>query len=733
MGVARGGATGDLTIRGSSSEQTSVAPAGSTAFYNSAPFAGDLAIEQLTVTGAAAGAGVSGVKLQQWTGDLAVIEAIFERLSDAAIDVTGLTGDVWLQSNLFDRVGDNVQDAAVRLSEVSGAGVISGNDFNDGMGAAMLLSSGGERTATWLVDDNAIEGDGSLFSTTHTGMRVQLAGQSLTDVILDHNTFEGLAGPALDFDVQDQAALQTRWSVNWATNLKGSAAAQVALRDAASAALLAESNTWNDMFGSGVTMHLEDAADLRAIIQYDAFTSIGDGQGDTPDEALTIGTAAGATGDVNLFLFNNTFSTVSGNGLRIAADGQAAVRAVIRDNAFDEANTTTPGAALVVEHASAAAQASIDLQLENNSTFRHQDGGYLLQQRGTAVMRLEGEAATAAAQIADQNWGEPVTVTGTVAMIAAGSLDTSLPLLLGDTVWRDDGDGLQNLGEEGVAGIVIHLSGIETDGGAAVTRITQSDAAGTYLFPALAAGTYTLTLDVPFAMRLATANQGVDDATDNDFDAASTQAVVMLASPNDDMTVDAGLWGTWQNPRNPLDVNDDGQVIPLDALVLINDINARAPRSLPIPPVPPSVPPPYLDVSGNGDVAPQDVLMVINYLNGATAGGAGEGEAVELAGSSFGELSSAPTWASHGNPARRRAETDADSVVRGSPDPALAMTDRSQESGRPVIGRFGEVGRPAPNATHGRHAPSATLVDELDAWFTRLGTASELAPILESL
>jgi hypothetical protein len=38
------------------------------------------------------------------------------------------------------------------------------------------------------------------------------------------------------------------------------------------------------------------------------------------------------------------------------------------------------------------------------------------------------------------------------------------------------------------------------------------------------------------------------------------------------------------------------------------------------------------------------------------------------------------------------------SAVRGSPDPAPAATDRSQESGRPAVAGLGEVGRPAPSA-----------------------------------
>ena len=149
-------------------------------------------------------------------------------------------------------------------------------------------------------------------------------------------------------------------------------------------------------------------------------------------------------------------------------------------------------------------------------------------------MRLERAAGTAAAQIAARNAGAPVTVTGTIGSIAPGSLDASLPLTLGDTIWWDNGDGLQNPGEQGVGGVVIHLSGTETAGGAAVNRITQSDAAGTFAFPGLAAGQYTLALDVPFAARLAPANRGTDKATDSDFDPATGRASVVLVGPSDD-------------------------------------------------------------------------------------------------------------------------------------------------------------------------------------------------------
>jgi len=80
-----------------------------------------------------------------------------------------------------------------------------------------------------------------------------------------------------------------------------------------------------------------------------------------------------------------------------------------------------------------------------------------------------------------------------------------------------------------------------------------------------------------------------------------------------------------QNPANPYDVNGDGFVTPLDALILINRLNEFGPGELPMPPVIPYVPPPYLDVNGDLLLTPLDPLRIINFLDGQT----GEGEAAD--------------------------------------------------------------------------------------------------------
>ena len=76
-------------------------------------------------------------------------------------------------------------------------------------------------------------------------------------------------------------------------------------------------------------------------------------------------------------------------------------------------------------------------------------------------------------------------------------------------------------------------------------------------------------------------------------------------------------------PDIPYDVDNNRGVSPSDVLLLINDINNRQARPLPLVPDGSGELPPYLDVSGDNSISATDVLMVINYLNLRTQG---EGE-----------------------------------------------------------------------------------------------------------
>lgn len=68
--------------------------------------------------------------------------------------------------------------------------------------------------------------------------------------------------------------------------------------------------------------------------------------------------------------------------------------------------------------------------------------------------------------------------------------------------------------------------------------------------------------------------------------------------------------GSYHNAANPPDTNNDGFVSPLDALLVINYLNAVGPG-----PVPGGSPPPFLDVNSDNFVSSIDALLVINALN----------------------------------------------------------------------------------------------------------------------
>ncbi len=68
----------------------------------------------------------------------------------------------------------------------------------------------------------------------------------------------------------------------------------------------------------------------------------------------------------------------------------------------------------------------------------------------------------------------------------------------------------------------------------------------------------------------------------------------------------------WQNPTEPLDVDNDGFIAPIDVLLVVNDINANGARDLRGSLL---SSPPYIDVNGDSFVSAIDALLVINHLN----------------------------------------------------------------------------------------------------------------------
>ncbi|MEI2420072.1 SdrD B-like domain-containing protein, partial [Arthrospira platensis SPKY2] len=102
---------------------------------------------------------------------------------------------------------------------------------------------------------------------------------------------------------------------------------------------------------------------------------------------------------------------------------------------------------------------------------------------------------------------------------------------IGDTIWRDwNGDGVQDPGEEGIAGVTVRL--FAADG---VTELasTTTDANGNYFFPGLEAATYVVEVNGGAAPTNTTLTGDPDGTLDN-------RHTVTLAENQQYLTADFG-------------------------------------------------------------------------------------------------------------------------------------------------------------------------------------------------
>ncbi len=87
------------------------------------------------------------------------------------------------------------------------------------------------------------------------------------------------------------------------------------------------------------------------------------------------------------------------------------------------------------------------------------------------------------------------------------------------------------------------------------------------------------------------------------------------------LAADTGVSTPWHNANNPLDVNGDNRVTPLDALIVFNDLLRYGMRPVPLDEVAPltngggaAAPVKYVDVTGDNIVTPLDALRIVNAL-----------------------------------------------------------------------------------------------------------------------
>lgn len=128
----------------------------------------------------------------------------------------------------------------------------------------------------------------------------------------------------------------------------------------------------------------------------------------------------------------------------------------------------------------------------------------------------------------------------------ANAVQTITGATVGNLMWNDlDGNGLQDVGEPGLPGLDIMLSGDDSDGNSVVLfRTTDQD--GQYSFADLPSGDYTLRFSLPDIVGsdigiFTYQSQGSDPALDSDAGPSSWEAEVAVSATGEYLDVDAGV------------------------------------------------------------------------------------------------------------------------------------------------------------------------------------------------
>ena len=207
------------------------------------------------------------------------------------------------------------------------------------------------------------------------------------------------------------------------------------------------------------------------------------------------------------------------------------------------------------------------------TTFTDASGNYLFDTLapGAYSVRFVPDAATPFtvqnAGLDDGADSDADLISGRTASVtlASGDDDRTLdagvyiPATIGDFVWEDvNGNGIQDNGELGIAGVTVQLH----SGGTGVAS-TVTDADGFYQFTGVRPGSYSLLINDP-VYQPTLPNQGFDDTKDSDFIPSPAPlgwtGSYQIVSGQNETSIDAGLYRPASlGDRVFLDADNDGR------------------------------------------------------------------------------------------------------------------------------------------------------------------------------
>ncbi|MTV41158.1 SdrD B-like domain-containing protein [Duganella radicis] len=219
---------------------------------------------------------------------------------------------------------------------------------------------------------------------------------------------------------------------------------------------------------------------------------------------------------------------------RPASLGEKVWYDVNRDGVQDSGETGVAGVKVVLLDASGNPTGA------TATTDANGDYSFTNLKPGTYSVQFEKASLPANYVFTNATPGRSASVT-----LASGEvnndLDAGLVVVqgkLGDTVWEDkNGNGVQDSGEAGIAGVTVQLKNAAGD----VVQTTTTAADGKYSFTA-DPGSYTVSVTAPADYSFTGKDLGGDDARDSDFGATGQSGTVVLKSGDDNTSVDAGLY-----------------------------------------------------------------------------------------------------------------------------------------------------------------------------------------------
>ena len=367
--------------------------------------------------------------------------------------------------------------------------------------------------------------------------------------------------------------------------------------------------------------------------------------------AQTIGRISRSNGDVGLPLTVQLSSSDSSEATVPATvtipAGLASTTFVITavDDALLDGTQSSSISAAAVGYVSASANVNVTdfetLSLALDNSLISEFGGRTLARvtRNNTDLALPLTVTIAANDLTEVSL--PTSVT-----IAAGQASASFTI---DTVDDTVLDALQavtiDVHAEGYASesatlevsdwetlsLSLSVTSISEKNGTAIATIARSNTDNAQLLVVTIASSDPSRVSVPATVTILAGQSSVTvevQAIDNRVFAGSQTIEILATAAGYAGQAESSLTVTdddrqfpWQSPRNSLDVNDSGQVTPLDALLVINAINIRQALTPELPD--PFIPVAYVDVNGDNNLSAIDALLVINYLN-VRPGGEGE-------------------------------------------------------------------------------------------------------------